>query len=197
MTPNEYQQLAARTECNQVKAGERLNHGGTLPVRLNHAVIGLAGEVGELAAAVERHVYYGQRLDETNIREELGDCLWYIALACNTLDTSIEYLMRSNIHKLKTRYPEKFTEDKAAEENRDREAERLALEAYQENATEAMARDLEYESLPSKQFKGDPASQVFGPRKDYSKTQPTCPKCGTPFSDRVPKYCPECGEDLR
>lgn len=122
--PAEYQELAARTECDQRAARARYANPDALsPVRLNHAVIGMMGEVGELAAAVERWLHYGQALDLGNIREEVGDVLWYVALACNTLDLDMGSIMEANIRKLRTRYPEKYRDELAREENRNRAAE--------------------------------------------------------------------------
>lgn len=102
------------------------DHDPNKPVRINHAVIGLMGEVGELASALEKWIYYGKLLDVANIKEELGDCLWYIAQLCNATGLSLQDIMTSNIAKLKVRYPEKYTDQNA--ETRDIEAERKALE---------------------------------------------------------------------
>lgn len=134
MNPNEYQRLAVRTECDQEKSMERMCPGEvgedttTDPIRLNHAVLGLAGEVGELASAVEKWIYYGQGLDATNVLEEIGDCLWYLAQACNVLEADMGDVMQSNIDKLRKRYPDKYTNEHAAEKNRDRVAEREVLD---------------------------------------------------------------------
>lgn len=62
MNLNNYQKLAGRTECDQVAARYRINSGEVpskclLPTRLLHACIGLSGEVGKLAGAVERWLY--------------------------------------------------------------------------------------------------------------------------------------------
>lgn len=133
MYPTEYQRLAARTECDQeasrlrIVGGELRNDlAGLTPVRLNHAVIGLVGEVGELAAEVEHWLYYGQPLDDGNVHEELGDCLWYIALACNALGLDLGRVMEANVAKLRARYPEKYSDERAKEANRDRAAEARA-----------------------------------------------------------------------
>jgi NTP pyrophosphatase (non-canonical NTP hydrolase) len=99
-----------------------------LPVRLTHAVIGIQGECGELASALEKWIYYGQSLDIVNIKEELGDMLWYISLACNSTGLTLDDVMESNLRKLQSRYPEKYVGHLAIEENRDREAERRELE---------------------------------------------------------------------
>lgn len=129
MNPSEYQELAARTECDQERAYGRYCSSYPLAIRLNHAVLGLAGEVGELAAAVERWLHYGQPMDSVNLTEELGDLLWYITLTCNATGTSLNEVMHSNIRKLRQRYPDKYDGEYAKEENRDRQAERAAVQA--------------------------------------------------------------------
>lgn len=149
MDPFEYQQAANRTECSQQKSLVRIklnspdkfferpllpNEGGRLPrfcaVRLIHGVLGLQGEVGELAGALEKWLYYGQELDQTNLKEEIGDCLWYLALVCNAMEYDMGSLMRANIEKLKKRFPDKFCEDSVREENRDREKEAETVEIH-------------------------------------------------------------------
>ena len=127
MNANGYQVLAGLTECNQFEAKRRFSD-SLMAVRLNHSVLGLAGEVGELAYAIEKWIQYGQPLDETNVKEELGDILWYLALACNALGVPMEEVMAANIAKLKKRFPERYTNQRAEEANRDREAEREAIE---------------------------------------------------------------------
>jgi NTP pyrophosphatase (non-canonical NTP hydrolase) len=93
-----------------------------------HGAIGLSTEAGELLDQIKKHVFYGRELDIVNIIEELGDGLWYIGLILNQLDVSFEEVMKRNIEKLRTRYPEKFTEDKAVNRDLDKEREVLAHE---------------------------------------------------------------------
>jgi len=95
---------------------------------LLHAVIGMMGELGELAGALEKAIWYGQKFDEANFKEELGDLNWYQAEALNELGAKFEDVLARNIEKLQIRYPEKFTEARAEERNRDRNAERDVLE---------------------------------------------------------------------
>ncbi len=94
--------------------------------RLLHAGIGLATETGEFLDALKKSVFYGKELDKVNLKEELGDMLWYMAIAMDELDTDFETEMNRNIEKLTARYPEKFTKEKA--EIRDLEKEREILE---------------------------------------------------------------------
>ncbi len=134
MTPNDYLRLAARTECDNEKPRERLY--GLLttdtpvlfPTRLLHAILGMQDEIGEISKAMKGWIYYGKPLDCLNLVEELGDLLWFVALACNTLGVDMENaLMEANIRKLQVRFPEKFTEALAQEASRRREEERLAI----------------------------------------------------------------------
>lgn len=94
--------------------------------RLLHAGIGLATESGEFLDALKKSVFYGKELDRVNLKEELGDILWYMAIAMDALGTDFETEMEKNIKKLKARYGERFS--KEAAENRDLEKEREILE---------------------------------------------------------------------
>lgn len=127
MLPNEYQELAQRTICPQ---GTAITDRLRCPhdTQLIHASIGLSGEVGEFCTALQRVYFYGKEVDLTNLKEELGDMLWYIAEACEALDYNMEDVMAANIAKLRQRYPHKYTDWHAAEENRDRVAEAKAID---------------------------------------------------------------------
>jgi len=103
-------------------------------VGLLHATVGIAGESGELSTAIEKWLFYGQTLNRDNLKEELGDLLWYIAEACNAADFCLEDVMDGNIAKLKKRYPDKYSDEEALEENRDRKAEMEALNGTIEDA---------------------------------------------------------------
>ena len=95
---------------------------------LLHAAMGMSTEAGEFLDALKKHMFYGKQLDTTNLKEELGDMLWYMAIAMSVLGTDFNKEMSRVIEKLKTRYPEIFTEDKAL--NRDLVKERETLENF-------------------------------------------------------------------
>ncbi len=125
MNSKNYIQDAIRTESTDFQSmDQRLGDNGTK--RLLHAGIGLATEAGEFLDALKKHIFYGKELDRVNLKEEMGDLFWYMAIACDELGVEFEPLMERNIEKLKARYGEKFTENKA--ENRDLDSERLILE---------------------------------------------------------------------
>ena len=139
MTPDEYTKAAIRTEntpnfifkhrdthdpiygtlTKQFKGDLKLS-------RMMHALLGMMSELGELADAIKKHLIYGASLDEVNLIEELGDGDWYRSLFGDALRVSFEEAWAKNIAKLRARYPDKFTEEKAL--NRDLEAEREALQ---------------------------------------------------------------------
>ena len=94
--------------------------------RLLHAGIGLATEAGEFLDALKKHVFYGKELDTVNLSEEMGDIFWYCALIADELKIDFSQVMDTNIAKLKARYGDKFSEEKA--EHRDLKTERTILE---------------------------------------------------------------------
>lgn len=99
-------------------------------IRLDHAADGLCTEAGEFKDTLKKYKFYGTPVDEVNLIEELGDLLYYCALACDGLNISFEDVMQINQNKLKTRYPDKFSQDNA--ENRDLNKERKILEERDE-----------------------------------------------------------------
>lgn len=130
MNPNEYVKNAIKTESTDFTAmNERLNDDGLK--RLLHAGIGLSTESGEFLDALKKHIFYGKELDKVNLVEEVGDLFWYIAIVADELGFKIEDVMDNNISKLKARYGEKFSEEKA--ENRDLETERNILDKQKMN----------------------------------------------------------------
>ncbi len=100
---------------------------GETDTRILHAAMGMVTEAGEFLDALKKSFYYGKKNDLINLKEELGDILWYMAIAMSALGTDFETEMARNINKLRTRYPEKFDSGKAITRNLD--AERNTLES--------------------------------------------------------------------
>lgn len=118
-----YVEDAVRTESLSDAVKDRLLVG----VREVHAIFGMLTEVGELADAYKRHIFYGTSMDNVNVKEELGDILWYIAIMCDVHKLELCDVLEANIAKLRKRYPHKFDADQAV--NRNLEAERKELES--------------------------------------------------------------------
>lgn len=111
-----YVENSIRTESKDFeKIKERLND--PTIIRLLHSFMGLTTETGELMDVLKKYIYYGKSMDETNLVEEIGDESWYLAIAIDTLKTTMNEILTMNIEKLKKRYPEKFTEDAAINRN--------------------------------------------------------------------------------
>ena len=128
MTGNEYQKLASRT--NDGFATDRLfdkialiqfvketgananlakyDLGGVM-----NACLGLAGEVGELNDMIKKWVFHEKELDETHLKKELGDVMWYVAMMCQSVGWELDDVLQMNIDKLIARYPEGFDVDRA------------------------------------------------------------------------------------
>jgi NTP pyrophosphatase (non-canonical NTP hydrolase) len=109
MTPTEYLELTART-CKQFPNGMEFGEG---TADLTHAILGIAGEAGELVDGFKKHLIYGKPIDEENMKEEAGDILWYMALLLRTLGCTFEEVMQKNIDKLMIRYPDRYTDQAA------------------------------------------------------------------------------------
>lgn len=124
ITSQNYVKSATKTESPITEAMiDRLTEPQT--IRLLHAAMGLSTEAGEFMDMLKKHIFYGKPLDLVNAKEEIGDTMWYTALAIDVLQTTLDEVMTVNIEKLAFRYPEKFTEFRA--ENRDLETERKIL----------------------------------------------------------------------
>ena len=112
----DYQQKALRT-------AKRVEQG----YDLTHAALGLTGEAGEFADAIKRYVVYTKPLDKVNCIEEIGDILWYCALAAESLGVTLSEIAQVNIDKLKLRYPEKYSDLFAQ-----RRADKVQEECYED-----------------------------------------------------------------
>jgi len=57
--------------------------------RVVHAALGINTEVGEYLDALKKHIFYGRPLDEVNLKEELGDMMWYMAILCDVSQSNL------------------------------------------------------------------------------------------------------------
>jgi len=97
-------------------------------LRVLHGMFGIQTEAGEIGEAIDWTFMFDQPLDCTNLEEEIGDVLWYVAELCNVLRVEVDEVMYKNIAKLQSgRFAGKFTKEEAL--NRDLEVERRILES--------------------------------------------------------------------
>ena len=84
---NSYQKAAERTAIYSTKHA------------ILYPALGLAGEAGEVANKVKKMMRDGE-FDKEGVKQELGDCLWYIAAMCRDLNVSMADLAMANLEKL-------------------------------------------------------------------------------------------------
>ena len=106
MRLNDYQAATQRT------AGDKMT--------LEHIALGTAGEAGELADEIKKHVYHGHDLDVDHLINEGGDVLWYLARLATRLGTTLEEMASRNLRKLEKRYPNGFSEERSINRASDR-----------------------------------------------------------------------------
>ena len=95
---NEYQKIAATTKIFPSKWA------------LEYLTLGLSGESGEIANKVKK-ILRGDcesELDKhialENVKTELGDVLWYVAMLADHLKISLEDVAQFNVKKLQVRF---------------------------------------------------------------------------------------------
>ena len=93
MDINEYQQLTARTDVLD-------------PEDLGLPLLGLAGEVGNLAAEYKKRQrdHTGYRAFSEEVREELGDLIWYAAALARRCNLNLEDVLADNLRKTQERF---------------------------------------------------------------------------------------------
>lgn len=70
--------------------------------------LGIAGEAGEVADLLKKHLGHGHDLDRDKLKAELGDVLWYVACLADRLGIRLSEVADANVEKLKRRYPYGF-----------------------------------------------------------------------------------------
>lgn len=126
--------LRYQREAQNTKSTEcAFNPQAPLHADLLHASMGLVTEAGEFQDALKKVIFYGQPYDRVNLKEELGDMLWYMAIAAEALGTDIPSLAEINNKKLRLRFPASFSKHDA--EHRDLFAERKLLEMLSKTET--------------------------------------------------------------
>ncbi len=103
LTANEYQELAMVTRNPDFSRQDMLLNG----------VMGLCGEAGETIDMVKKHLHQGHKLDREKLARELGDIAWYLAETAQALDLTLEDVLRLNLQKLQSRYPEGFSTERS------------------------------------------------------------------------------------
>ena len=93
MELNDYQNLAMKTAIFPKRDGYA------------YTALGLAGEAGEIANKVKKFIRDGYSEDEfpgkiNDLRDELGDVLWYVAALSRDLNLDLHDIALQNLEKL-------------------------------------------------------------------------------------------------
>ena len=96
------------------------------PLDILHMCLGLQTESAEISDVFKKKLAYNKDIDWVNVKEEIGDLMWYISNFCNLNNWDLREILSTNIQKLKIRFPEKFEENQAI--NRNLEQERKTFE---------------------------------------------------------------------
>lgn len=111
-----YQRQSATTDLTPDQYLNRLQSMPAFKTALLHYTVGISTEAGELGDTLKRYIFYQQPLDVANIKEELGDLLWYMTRLASALGITLEEILEHNSEKLSKRYHSgKFTEEHATE----------------------------------------------------------------------------------
>lgn len=110
MEGNTYQFLAMRT--NDGHSVDRLLKSVDNPEYatgdLLNGVLGLTGEAGEVADLVKKGIFHEKGIDMEHLKKECGDVLWYLAQICHSVGITLDDVMKTNVDKLRDRYPDGF-----------------------------------------------------------------------------------------
>ena len=96
MTGNEYQKQALRTASGKCRS-------------LANCAMGLAGEAGECADIIKKHIFHGHDLNKEHLAKELGDVAWYLAVCAEVIGYDLDTIFQINVDKLMARYPTGFS----------------------------------------------------------------------------------------
>lgn len=102
MDANDYQKAALRTAGSTEKDDLILN-----------GILGLCGEIGEVADHIKKFKFQGHDLDNEYLAKEVGDICWYIAILSEGIGYDLVTIMKMNIDKLKKRYPDGFDKERS------------------------------------------------------------------------------------
>lgn len=92
----------------QVHATRTQNKTLSYDTQLATLGLGIAGEAGEVADLIKKHLGHGHDLDREKLKAELGDVLWYVACLADRFGIPLSEVAGGNVEKLERRYPNGF-----------------------------------------------------------------------------------------
>lgn len=89
---DDYQDSAWSFDIGSVRCDKRLVH-----------ALGLAGEAGEVIEHVKKYYRDGTPMNLTDLRSELSDCQWYLAVLARDFGIALSDVVDTNLTKLADR----------------------------------------------------------------------------------------------
>ena len=126
-TLQDYRQFVHKLECTKDE---------DLRTRLDHAINGMASEGGELLDLIKAVKFYGKKVPRIKFLDEMADELHFLVMGMNILGVTFNDLIRLNKLKLRSRYPNGFTQEDAI--TRDREKEQKEMNKAVDNPEETI-----------------------------------------------------------
>ena len=137
-----------------------------------HMAVGVSTEANELLDAFKKHTIYQKPLDVENVKEELGDLLFYMSNLMQSVGLTFEEILQHNIDKLSVRYSSGSYSNKQAQERADK--------VLEENCVNLETLSNDYLELCQKVGKFNKEAMVWMLNE--------APKCKW-FSDSDSLYC--------
>lgn len=91
-----FQEYLKESERTLIDMGKEKN--------LLHASLGLITEFGELVDIYKRNIFYGKEIDIVNVKEELGDLMWYLAIIFRIFPQKLDYKSLEITDKIRVLY---------------------------------------------------------------------------------------------
>lgn len=96
-----YRKLILHTRNNALLENEQLAS----------AALGIAGEAGEVADVIKKHLFHGHDLDRKKLLKELGDVRYYMEWILLLVNSTITEVEEMNTNKLMERYSDGFSKE--------------------------------------------------------------------------------------
>ena len=93
---------------------EIMKHATANDLDVLHMAIGMVGEAGEVTELVKKDVFNKRQIPSIEMLKECGDVLFYMAGLLDSYGWSIEDALDQNVSKLRTRYPDGYSDAAAA-----------------------------------------------------------------------------------
>ena len=121
---NKYEALAAVNRWIETSSSaDFLKNLTPEQANLCHMSTGIGGEAGEVEDVIKKHVIYQKPLDVENVKEELGDLLFYMSNLMQSVGLSFEEVLQHNVDKLSVRYSSGKYSNAQAQERADKVSE--------------------------------------------------------------------------